>query len=530
MKQYLSHSSAITLWILMFPLIAFLLMAEEFHESEITARMGWLILLIAFSYLVRIRFLYLLVLLPFVLSGVVDLFYTSTFNQQFEASLVRVLTDTDSQETQEFLSVYLGPFNLSILALYFAGLFYLGRELKFFRPQSFKTKLLVVGGVLMLIVAVQQIWFHDRYKDVLPGAFGQMTDGVKKYYQVQNEMKKRPELLANYQLPVLKEEAKPQTYIVVIGESAARKHHGLFGYQRNTNPLLESIKKDLILFNDVVSPFAVTYLSLSHTLTEKNLNNKTEFADSLSIVGLSKKAGFKTWWISNQPKYEGTTLSLSLVADHAEYVSGSGGYDEVVLPAVERALKDKSSHKVIFVHLRGSHMTYNKRYPQTYQVFDNKKGIEIYSKEPSKKQIEVVNAYDNSIVYTDKILFELIQSLETKDSISGLVYFADHGEEVYDYKDFIGHELKRITPVMFEVPFIVWVNDLYKNRFQEKVTAMKSQHKMPFLNDDFFDFGLCFMGIDADISKQSSSPCEPNFTPKKRVVAGQLYQDGKLYD
>ena len=530
MKQYLSHSSAITLWILIFPLIAFFLLAEEFHESEITARLGWLILLIAFSYLVRIRFLYFLILLPFALSGIVDLFYTSTFNQQFEASLVRVLTDTDSQETQEFLSVYLGPFNLSILALYFAGLFYLSRELKFFRPQSFKTKLLVVGGVLMLIVAVQQIWFHDRYKDVLPGAFGQITDGLKKYYKVQNEMKKRPELLANYQLPVLKEEAKPQTYIVVIGESAARGHYGLFGYQRNTTPLLESIKKDLILFDDVVSPYAVTYLSLSHTLTEKNLDNKSEFADSLSLVGLSKKAGFKTWWISNQPKYEGTTLSLSLIADHAEYVSESGGYDEAVLPAVENALKDQSSHKVIFIHLRGSHMTYSKRYPKEYELFDNELGVDIYTKEPTEKQVDIVNAYDNSVVYTDKILYELIESLKLEKSISGLVYFSDHGEEVYNYKDFIGHELKRVTPAMFEIPFFVWVNDLYKSSFKEKLNAMKSQRSMSFLNDDFFDFGLCFMGINGDVAKQASSPCESKFSPKKRVVAGKLYQDGELYD
>ncbi len=530
MRRHLSFPYLTALWVLLFPLVAFLLMVDDYRESEVSARIGWLLLLVAFSYVVRIKWFYLLILLPFVISGIIDLFYSSTFSQQFEAPLFRVLTDTDVQESTEFLSNYLSPFNVGILLIYIAGFIYLGSKAALFAPESFKSKLLVSVGVLMMVVAVQQIWFYERFKDVLPGALGQVVDGYKKYQTLQEESLKRPELLAKYDVPVLKRSDEPQTYIVVIGESASRKHHSLFGYQRKTNPELEAIKNELILFNDVVSPYAVTYLSLSYTLTQKRINNDLEFTQALSSVGLAKKAGFKTWWISTQPKFEGTTFSLSTVADETVYLNDGSLKDAAVFAEVEKALQDKSKHKVIFVHIRGSHMTYEKRYPQNFERFKTQDGLKLYTDSPTGEQVDVSNAYDNSILYTDYVVAEIIDLIKqySATTITGLTYFADHGEEVYDYKDFIGHELKRVTPVMFEIPFVVWTNKAYQQSFSEQYNAMLDQHNVPFLNDDFFDFGLCFMGIETGLAKEARSPCEINYQPKERWVAGRHYKDGRF--
>ncbi len=532
MTHHLSKPYILTLWVLLFPLLSFLLLTDDFRESEFSARLGWILLLTAFAYVVRARWLFLLILLPFVISGIIDLFYTSTFQQQFESPLFKVLHDTDLNESYEFLENYLGAFNAAILVVYLLGFVYLGSKTRMFAPESLKSKLLVSAGALMLVVAVQQMTFYERFKDVVPGALGQIADGYNKHLQLNLELSQRPELLAAYQEPVTTESERPQAYIVVIGESAARKHHNLFGYQRNTNPELTQIKDELILFDDVLSPFAVTYLSLSYTLSEKNINNEIEFSQALSLVGLSKKAGFKTWWISSQPRYEGTTLSLSTVADEAIYVNDNEKKDAAVLAKVERALADKSLKKVIFVHIRGSHMTYSKRYPVEYDVFQDSSNVHIYTDSPSAKQVEVVNAYDNSILFTDHVLSQVIHNLkkaaQESQSVAGLVYFADHGEEVYDYKNFIGHELKRVTPVMFEIPFLVWSNSAYQAEFADKYAAMQQNKHAPFLNDDFFDFGLCFMGIKSNLSARSSSPCEIDYTPKKRLVAGKVYENGSL--
>ncbi|WP_127471193.1 phosphoethanolamine transferase [Thiomicrorhabdus aquaedulcis] len=486
MDRYLAHSSGMVLWVLMFPLLVFFALADDFSESELTARLGWLLLLVAISYVIKSKWLFLLLLWPFALSGVVDLFYTSTFNQQFEASLVRVLTDTDSAETLEFLDVYISLINVSLLVAYLLGFVYLGRKLQLFTPEGYKSKLVIAFGLIMLVVAVQQVAFHERYKDVLPGAFGQLTDGIHKYIALQDEMTMRPMLLQNYSGVVGKEAEKaPQTYVVVIGESAVRGHHGLYGYHRDTNPALTVLKNELILFDDVISPFAVTYLALSHALTQKSLVNNIPFAEALSLVELAKKGGFQTWWISNQPRYEGTTLSLSQVSDHALYLTDNGKTDSYLLPTIKQAIASPQTHKVIFVHLRGSHMSYAKRYPEEFDHFKSAE-LAIYTKTPSEAQVSVVNAYDNSIRYTDFILNEIVNMLKTQEqSVNGLVYFSDHGEEVYDYKNFIGHELKRVSPEMFEIPFIVWTNQNYQQVFDYKMQNMHKFRSEPFLNDSF---------------------------------------------
>lgn len=331
----LKHSSAISLWVLMYPLFVFFVYADNLHGSEINARLGWFFLLIALSYVIRNKTFFAIVLIPFFLAGVVDLFYTSTFNQLFEARLVRVLTDTDSSETYEFLSVYVNWLNLVVVTLYVVGFVYLIKVLRLLPPVKLKEKLVLGLGSLMLVVAVQQIMFHERFKDVLPGAFGQITDGLNKYFIVKAEMDNRPVLLSEFSENVaLERQGKPQVFIVVVGESAVRGHHSLYGYKRETNPVLNKLKDELIVFDDVISPYAVTYLSLSHVLTQMNLDNGMKFTDSLSIVGLARKAGYKTWWISNQAKYEGTTSSLSLVADEVDYTIGSGEKDRYLLPAI----------------------------------------------------------------------------------------------------------------------------------------------------------------------------------------------------
>lgn len=513
----------------MYPLFVFFVYADQVRGSEINARLGWFFLLIALSYVIRNKVLFGIILIPFFVAGVVDLFYTSTFQHLFEASLVRVLTDTNSGETYEFLSVYINWLNIAIVTLYLAGFVYLMKELRLLPPVRLKEKLVMVLGAILFMVAVQQIMFHERFKDVLPGAFGQITDGLNKYFTVKAEMAKRPVLLAEYSEKVsLERPEQAQVYIVVVGESAVRGHHSLYGYQRQTNPVLEKLKSELVLFDDVISPYAVTYLSLGHILTQMNLDNGKHFTESLSIVGLASKAGYKTWWISNQPKYEGTTLSLSLVADEVDYGASSGKTDSHLLPAIKKALADSAQHKVIFVHLRGSHMTYEKRYPQEYNHFVDSKGVEIYTDIPTDKQVQVVNAYDNSIRYSDSVIGGIINNLKQNDVVSGLVYFSDHGEEVYDYKDFIGHELKRVSPKMFEIPFFVWTNEAYKKSYPEKIKNMSENKSKPVLADDFFHFGLCFMGIDATLSQEVVSPCDSGFISKSREVAGYTYENGAL--
>ncbi|KUJ73011.1 phosphoethanolamine transferase [Thiomicrospira sp. WB1] len=482
---WLEHHSSLAVWVLGFPLIILLLMAQDFRESELYSRIGWFLVLVSFAYLVRSKRIYFVLLLPFLLTGLFGMVYTLTFERTFTSGLFTVVAETNPEESIEFLKSYYSLTTLLLVVLYGLGILWLYRKITFFPPTSFRAKTTVFIGATMLVVAAQQLTYHERYRDVLPGTMGQLADGWSKYLQVQNELANRPKKLKEWKGSVTKENfPEPQTYVVVIGESAVRGHHSIYGYQRQTNPELEKIKDELIIFNNMTSPYAVTYLALAEALTNSTLQNPIPFTETVDVVGLSTLAAFDTWWLSTQPKNEGTTLSASSFANHRIYKTG---FDEVLLSEFDKALAKGKKDKVIFIHIRGSHLSYHKRYPNDFNYFTTRKNIRIHTKEPSQDQINVVNAYDNSIRYTDWFLTQLIEKLRSVEGINGLMYFSDHGEEVYDYEDFVGHELKRTTPVMFEVPFFIWVND----RYQQKKSNIYQQLKRASLEqnstDQFFN-------------------------------------------
>jgi heptose-I-phosphate ethanolaminephosphotransferase len=441
--------------------------------------------LISFAYLVRNKKIYLILLLPFFLGGLFGMVYTLTFERTFTSGLFNVVVETNPEESLEFLKSYFRLTTLLLVVLYGLGILWLYRKITFFPPTSFKAKTTVFIGVTMLIIAAQQLAYHERYRDVLPGTMGQLADGWSKYLQLQSELANRPKKLKEWEGSVVKESfSKPQTYVVVIGESATRGHHSIYGYQRETNPELEKLKNELIIFDKMKSSYAVTYLALAETLTNSSRQRPIPFTETVDVVGLSKLAGFDTWWLSTQPKNEGTTLSASSFADHRRYKSG---LDEVLLPEFDKALASEQKDKVIFVHIRGSHLSYHKRYPENFNHFTKRKNIRIYTRDPTQQQIDVVNAYDNSIRYTDWFLKQLIEKLKGLDGINALVYFSDHGEEVYDYEDFVGHELKRTTPVMFEVPFFIWTNQEYQHKKTNAYNQLRSFSNKMGKTDQFFE-------------------------------------------
>ena len=502
---FFQHHSFLAIWVLGFPLAILLFVSEDFRESEIYSRIGWAFVVVSLAYLIRSKKIYLILLIPFFLTGLLEILYTLTFKHTFTSGLFTVIAETNPDESTEFLKSYFSVTTALIVTFYSLGLLWFAKSIHLFRPESFKAKTVVVLGGLMLLVAAQQLAYHERYRDVLPGAMGQLADGWSKYQQVQSELRHRPEILKQWEGQVSRDNTDDvETHVVVIGESAVRGHHSLYGYHRLTNPELEKIKDELIIFEQATSPYAVTYLSLAETLTNSTLDKPVPFTETVDVVGLAKLAGFETWWISTQPKNEGTTLSVSSFADHRVYLSG---HDEVIFPEFEKALKSNKD-KVIFIHLRGSHLTYSKRYPEKFNYFGQSSDIKIYTDSPTQVQINIVNTYDNSIRYTDWVIHKIIKKLKKNKGIGSLFYFSDHGEEIYDYEDFVGHELKRTTPVMFEIPFFMWHKpSVDEPKTNEVETLVKSLAIMPFKTDRFFDLFLCWSNITIIGDDYS---CEPS--------------------
>ncbi len=285
-----------------------------------------------------------------------------------------------------------------------------------------------------------------------------------------------------------------QVFLLIIGESANCNHMSLYGYPRKTTPLLDK-RKDIIVYENVVSHYSHTINSVLSILTESDAENKKKFDESISLNDIFYSAGFKTFWLSNQLPigiWDNAIYNLAQTFRMTYYANSSANssfestyfspYDEVLFQSLSIALNDTAKSKFIVLHLMGSHSSYAKRYPKEYDHF--------VQADNSKEKI--INQYDNSILYNDFIvdsLFSLLSaySKRTQDIVSA-IYLSDHGENVYDENDDVGHGYSGIIPKsIVEIPFIVWLSPSYLEKFPEKSLIVKQNRLLPFMNDNLFE-------------------------------------------
>ena len=264
--------------------------------------------------------------------------------------------------------------------------------------------------------------------------------------------------------------------VLVIGESSSKEHNGVYGYSLNTTPNIAAMGDSLYIFQNAIGSSSSTAGNLERILTFKE--DDATFNDWYKfplILDLFSHAGYTTYYISNQERTGLISNSSGAIAESADIIKYVGAensedvlasrYDEIVLPYYRRYLHNKNDEDKFFViHLMGSHTNYKNRYPQQYSRF-NAQDILRHSKEKpwiNEKKAKIIAEYDNSILYTDNILKEIIDELTISNDPSILIYLSDHGEHLFDYRDFIGRD-----PKMVRVPFFVYLNQTYKESNQE---------------------------------------------------------------
>ena len=285
------------------------------------------------------------------------------------------------------------------------------------------------------------------------------------------------------------DKSEAETYIVVIGESANRTHLSLYGYPRKTTPFSDDRKEELFVFDNVVSPFAQTMPVLERVLTFSEAEHPEFLTQKGTIVDYFKQAGFKTYWFSNQYALSDTLVTaISSHADWEKSYNFSGmkrfektGFDGDMLPDIQKILSDKTiTKKVLFVHLIGSHSAYTNRYPVDWAFFkDNLSG-----KTLSAQGHTLLNAYDDSIRYTDFVVNQIIDLLKEQNETACCLYFSDHGEDIFDTtnKKILGHSELANEP-MVSIPFFAWVSEKYK-QLRPNVIASFEQNKHKHYNTE----------------------------------------------
>lgn len=300
-----------------------------------------------------------------------------------------------------------------------------------------------------------------------------------------------------------------EIYVIVVGETSRRRNWSLFGYARRTNPRLEEISSNLVLFNRMTSNATNTILSLPLALTRAAPAAREAERSEKSIVTLLRQAGFSTYWISNQERPALNTSPITQIALEADHVSfpddrsqsGSADrFDSNLITRLDETLAQLPSEAkaVIFLHMEGSHFSYRQRYPRDFAVFPD--GHDPPRALPDR-QMQLVDDYDNSILFTDHNLREAIDGLTRCRCKAGLIYFSDHGERLFDNgltdEDF-GHGFPDIARQEIEVPFLVWLSSEYQRSDPSVLARLRGNAKSAAQLHNLFETIVDLTGVDFD--------------------------------
>lgn len=314
-------------------------------------------------------------------------------------------------------------------------------------------------------------------------------------------------------------------YVVIVGESTSMRNMGIYGYYRDTNPELSKMKDELYLFNDVISPRTHTILSLDRILSLGDYK-KPENNELGTVFQLANQAGFKTYWISNQEPLGVNETLVSLYARAASeqhFVTNtkqsSRKLDDVLLPLLDKVIQDsQTSKKIVFLHLKGTHIFYRNSYPPSFDHFKEEPRTNF----PSEEAFQTINEYDNAVRYNDYIVSLIIQQVKKQNNNSYVLYFSDHGDDVYqDYNGF-GHHEGIGTDAMYQTPFIVWLSDEYKQRLNGDFNG-KLERK--YILEDFIYSFAELSRIEFDQFQPQKSIFSNQFIYKERFISPGVNYD-----
>lgn len=450
------------------------------HIFSLISANNLIISIIAFIlYFLRNSFLRLIKSISFILISLItliDLLCIATFNSHLNSSFYYSIFSTNTDEFRGFIYEY---FNFTSILLSIGFIIF---SLFIYRFKQNKITSLYLSKLSYLIILLFFFFscfsFSRNQNNIFQvpifSSFSNLIEYNRELSYFNNN--KNP-----LEIKVTSNSESPQTHVIIIGESTSKYHMSLYGYNRKTNPKLEKIK-ELIKFENVETKHVHTVNSLKELLLLKT--NKKQYS-STSIIDLLKKANFKTYWISNQETTGSTQSIITSIANSCEekiFLNrlGNNHYDGYLLNDIKKTFIKKPLKKVIFIHLIGTHLNYSDRYPTHFDKFRNLNSCSIGRRASIRK-----NEYDNAILYNDQIIYSIFMMIKNRKEQATATYFSDHGDEVFDFRNFHGHADNLKSKFMSHIPFLLYTNNSFCKNSSNTLEQLKSKANDSFTLSEF---------------------------------------------
>lgn len=415
----------------------------------------------------------------------IAVYFINTYGVIIDESMIGNVLNTNYEESSNFFSIKLLLYILLgiLLSTYVIKAKINKMPLKRFLSISGLSLAFIV--VLVFANASNWLWIDKNSKQLgglaMPWSY---SVNLSRFYIHQSDANKKEILLPDAKI----KDNKKSVVVLVIGESARKQNFSLYGYSKNTNPLLS--KTSNLFHFDATSCATYTTAGLKCILEHTSSNELYEilpnylYRNNVEVVWRTTNWGEPPIHIKNyQTKND---LMPDCKGDDCKY-------DEVLLSGLKEQILSSDKDKILIVlHTSTSHgPSYSKKYPPQFETFKPVcNSVEL----GNCSQEELINAYDNTIIYTDYILNGVIQNLkELKEFNSTMIFVSDHGESLGEKNLYMhGIPMSFAPKEQYEIPFIVWMSE----------NSRKLKPKQSLSQNHVFHSVLSFLAIESPIYKE----------------------------
>ena len=307
--------------------------------------------------------------------------------------------------------------------------------------------------------------------------------------------------------------------VVVVGETARADSFKLNGYARNTTPSLNNL--NILNFSNTVSCGTATAESIPcmfSDITHDDFNlNKIRHRENL--LDALQYAGIDVLWKENDSGCKGvcsrSKTQVMPIVENDSLCKGSECYDEILLNNLNEYIKNVKTDTVLFLHQQGSHgPAYYKRVPEEYVKF---KPVCATKALQNCTNTEIINSYDNTIVYTDHVLAEVIKTLKSNEGLdTAMIYMSDHGESLGEAGVYLhGLPYFMAPKEQTHIPFIVWLSTGMIQDDHINYSCLVDSTSKQYSHDNFIHSVLGIMNVSTKAYNNELdifSPCRNNET------------------
>lgn len=454
------------------------------------------------------------------------------FEKPICADIFETFFTTNSKETIEFINVYIDQLPIPIvvfLAISLTALILrllIQKILQKHQIPYYVAIILIIMTIPILVNSTDNVILYLRmgvvkkylkrncYKSInisrLAGAFHALKELADETHDF--ELRSRPE-----KVQYISNSIQCSNIVVIIGESFSKYHSSLYTYSKETNPKLSKLKHhNLYVYNDVISTYDLTTAVLKKIY---GINKNNTIPPFPSIL---RGAGYKTILLDNQQGFMYQKRFQPIWSNmYDTRNSNIFKYDKDLIDMIDFK---ESNPSLYVIELEGQHYTYAQRYPEDFSHFKPKD----YSNVSNEQQAEILAHYDNATLYNDSVIYSIIQKFSDLEVV--VIYFSDHGEEIYDWRNFMGHSVlsgeSKAIKYLIEIPFMIWFSDTYKQNHPDKAEQIKNAVNRPYITSDLTHLVMDISGVKAKGYDPTRSVINEQFeSSRDRIILDYINYD-----